>query len=121
MDDSSGRDAREWAYEEFGHAELGDARRTARLVRMTASLAARPGGRVLEVFRSSAEQQAAYDFLSNEKVRSEDLLAAVRSATVRRCADESWVHVVVDGTSLRLTDWKREKGFGGVVTVRRTA
>ncbi|WXB19694.1 IS4 family transposase [Pendulispora albinea] len=114
MDDSSGRDAREWAYEEFGHAELGDARRTARLVRMTASLAARPGGRVLEVFRSSAEQQAAYDFLSNEKVRSEDLLAAVRSATVRRCADESWVHVVVDGTSLRLTDWKREKGFGGV-------
>ncbi|WP_437950476.1 transposase DNA-binding-containing protein [Sorangium sp. So ce296] len=27
-------DARRWAYEEFGHAELGHARRTTRLVRM---------------------------------------------------------------------------------------
>jgi len=67
--------------EEFGHAELGDSRRTARLVRMAASLAERPGGKVLEVFRSNAEQQGAYDFLSNERIRGADLLAAMRSAT----------------------------------------
>jgi hypothetical protein len=112
--DGTKRAARDWAYEEFGHAELGDSRRTARLVRMAASLAERPGGKVLEVFRSNAEQQGAYDFLSNERIRGADLLAAVRSATTRRCAGEPWVHVVVDGTSLRLTDCRRTKGFGAV-------
>lgn len=108
------RPAREWAYEEFGHADLGDARRTARLVRMAASLAEQPGGKVLSVFRSNAEQQAAYDLLSNARVRSESMLAAVEMATVGRCENESWVHVVVDGTSLTLPDWKREKNFGAV-------
>ena len=33
------REIREWAREEFGHAELGDPRRTDRLVRMAAALA----------------------------------------------------------------------------------
>jgi hypothetical protein len=59
MDGSKRREARAWAYEEFGHAELGDTRRTMRLVRMAASLAERPGGKILDVFRSSAEQQGA--------------------------------------------------------------
>jgi hypothetical protein len=107
-------DIREWAYEEFGHAELGDARRTARVVRMLAALAEQPGGKVLEVFRSGAEQQAAYDLLSNEQVSREAMLDAVETATVRRCAGDRWVHVVVDGTSLKLPDWKREKDFGAV-------
>jgi Transposase DNA-binding len=54
-------EAREWAYSEFGRAELGDARRTGRLVSMAAAAARRPGGKVLDVFRSSAERQGAYD------------------------------------------------------------
>lgn len=114
MHNRSGGTARDWAYEEFGHAELGDARRTARIVRMAAALAEHPGGKVLEVFRSAAEQQAAYDFLGNAQVHQEAILAAVEQATVRRCAEAPWVHVVVDGTSLKLPDWKREKDFGAV-------
>jgi hypothetical protein len=39
MDQTRRRAAREWAYEEVGHAELGDTRRTARLVRMLATIA----------------------------------------------------------------------------------
>jgi hypothetical protein len=107
-------DARDWAYEEFGHAELGDARRTSRLVRMAAALAEHPGGRVLDVFRSGAEQQAAYDLLGNSSVRQESMLAATEAATVRRCEQAPWVHVVVDGTSLKLPDWQRRKDFGAV-------
>ncbi|MDP3278635.1 MAG: transposase DNA-binding-containing protein [Deltaproteobacteria bacterium] len=94
----------------IGHTKSSGTRRTPRLVRMVASLAERPGGKVLDVFRSSAEQQAAYDFLGNEKVRSADILDAMQTATVRRCADEPWVHVVVDATRLRLTDRGRTKG-----------
>ena len=113
MGDHEG-DARIWAYEEFGHAELGDPRRTARLVHMAAALAERPGGKVLDVFRSSAERQGAYDLLGNSRVPSEAILAATQVATVRRCEHAPWVHVVVDGTSLKLADWERRKDFGGV-------
>jgi hypothetical protein len=109
-----GRTTREWAYEEFGHTDLGDARRTARLVRMAAALAEQPGGKILAVFRSNAEQQGAYDLLGNERVRSDAILLAVEAATVARCQGEAWVHVVVDGTSLRLSDVNRAKDFGGV-------
>jgi hypothetical protein len=108
------REARDWAYEEFGGAQLGDRRRTARLVRMATVLAERPGGKILGVFRSGAEQQGAYDFLGNKSVHGGALLTAMGGATARRCASTPWVHVVVDGTSLRLTDCKRTKGFGAV-------
>ncbi len=81
---------------------------------MAASLAEKPGGKVLEVFRSNAEQQGAYDLLGNREVRAGSMLAAVEEATLARCVDEPWVHVVVDGSSLRLSDWKRTKDFGAV-------
>jgi hypothetical protein len=81
---------------------------------MVAALAEQPGGKVLDVFRSGAEQQAAYDFLGNSHVRQEAMLAATETATVRRCAHAPWVHVVVDGTSLKLPDWKHQKDFGAV-------
>jgi hypothetical protein len=42
------------------------------------------------------------------------MLSAVEAATVARCNGEAWVHVVVDGTSLRLSDVNRTKDFGGV-------
>jgi hypothetical protein len=107
-------ETRAWAYEEFGHAELGDSRRTARLVRMVAALAEQPGGKVLDVFRSGAERQGAYDLLGNSRVCAEAMLAATEAATVRRCDQAPWVHVVVDGTSLNLSDWRRRKDFGAV-------
>ena len=81
---------------------------------MAAALAEQPGGKVLTVFRSNAEQQGAYDLLGNERVSSDAILSAAKAATVARCHGEAWVHVVVDGTSLRLSDVNRTKDFGGV-------
>lgn len=107
-------EARRWAYEEFGHAELGDARRTARLVRMAVAATLHPGGTVPEVFRSGADRQAAYDFLANPGIRSQDILAAAAAATARRCQPHDVVFVAVDGTSLTLTDRSRTKGFGAI-------
>ena len=77
-------EARDWAYSEFGRTDLGDARRTARLVQMAAATARRPGGKVLDVFRSSAERQGAYDFLANDGVKPEAMLEAMRAAAVER-------------------------------------
>ena len=106
--------ARDWAEDVFGHAELGDSRRTRRLVQIAAEAAARPGGRVLEVCRTGATRQGAYDFLSNRKIAPSGVQAAVSKATALGCEGEQYCFVVVDGTALTLTDWKREKDFGAI-------
>lgn len=113
--------ARDWAEEVFGHAELGDSRRTRRLVHIAAEAAARPGGRVLDVCRTSASRQGAYDFLSNASVTPSDVQASVIKATALACEGEEFCFVVVDGTALTLTDWERGKDFGAVGSTRKRA
>jgi hypothetical protein len=114
MKDLDQEDARRWAHEEFGHAELGDVRRTARLVRMATAAVLHPGGTVPAVFHRADERQAAYDVLANPHVQRGALLAAVATATAARCEAHPFVFVAVDGTSLALTDWARTKDFGAV-------
>jgi hypothetical protein len=46
-----------WARETFGCAELGDARRTKRLMQIAAQAGRRPSGRISAVFESDAERQ----------------------------------------------------------------
>jgi len=108
MDDA----ALSWAEEVFGHADLGDSRRTRRLVRIAAEAAVRPGGRVLHVCRTSASRQGAYDFLSNTSIAPADVQAAVTKATALGCEGEKFCFVVLDSTALTLTDWGRRKDFG---------
>lgn len=105
---------RDWAEVTFGHAELGDSRRTRRLVQIAADAAAHPAGRVLEVCRSSATRQGAYDFLSKRDISPGSVQAAVTKATALACGKEDFCFVVVDGTALTLTDWKRTKDFGAI-------
>jgi len=59
--------AQRWAKKTFGDTELGDERRTARLVAMAAQLARTPGGTVGQVFTEDAERQGAYDFLESRR------------------------------------------------------
>jgi hypothetical protein len=112
---------RSWAEEVFGQADLGDSRRTRRLVHIAAEAAARPGGRVLEVCRTGASRQGAYDFLSNTSIAPADVQAAVTRAAALGCQDEAFCFVVVDGTALTLKDWKRNKDFGSVGSTREGA
>ena len=107
-----------WAEEVFGQAELGDSRRTRRLVHIAAEAAAKPGGRVLEVCRTSASRQGAYDFLSNASIAPAGVQAAVTRAAALGCESEEFCFVVVDGTALTLKDWKRNKDFGSVGSTR---
>lgn len=113
--------ARDWALEEFGHVELGDRRREDRCVRIAATLAAAPAGRVSEVFAQDAERQGAYDFLENTKIRASKIGAAVSQACVERCRPYESCLVLIDGTSLRIADWARKKDFGVVGSYRNNA
>jgi len=109
-------DARLWAIEEFGRAQLGDIRRRDRLVRMAERAVQAPGGRLTEVFTTSAERQGAYDLLDNEEVTPSALTEAMGRAAAVRCASFDRVFVVVDGSSVTLTDKAGDKDFGAIGT-----
>lgn len=115
------RAARKWAREEFGDAELGDERRTNRLVLMGAQAAQRPGGRVSEVFTCAAERQGAYDFLEGDAVRAEPIAHSMARACAARASGLPFVFAPVDGTSLKLVDRDRRKDFGAVGTYSKGA
>jgi hypothetical protein len=103
-----------WAEEEFGHASLGDARRTARLVRLAQRAAQRPSGCLTKVFHDSAEREAAYRLAERGHVTPEALGAAAHVAALRRAEADSVVYVPVDGTSLSLPRTPAAAPFGSV-------
>lgn len=107
-------DADTWAAEEFGEADLGDGRRTERLVRLAAEASRRPAGTVTGVCKSIAGREGAFRWLENHAVRVDDVEAARARATLRRCRGLRRIHVPIDGTALTLTDNKRAKDFGGI-------
>lgn len=107
--------ARLWAEQEFGHARLGDVRRTRRLVSIAARVAEHPAGTLTEVFgEQEAEREGAYDFVENESVRSEAIGWAQHRATARRCRGAPFVFVPVDGSSLTYPDSRGSKGLGPI-------
>jgi len=103
--------------EQFGGAKLGDARRVDRLVQVATGASENPSGKVSEVFSSSRELDGAYDFLENDHVSACSITLAMTEATARRCINQEFVWVAVDGSSLNLTDHARIKGFGSVGTI----
>src|ERR1700690_817387 len=104
--------ARDWAKDEFGGVEFDDSRWRTRLLKIAARAARRPSGRVTEVFLDAAERQGAYGLLESKEVTAAQLSTAMFKATALRCAEEEFVFVAVDGSSLSLTDAEHKKGFG---------
>ena len=58
-------DTTSWAVTEFADADLGDLRRTQRLVQLAHALAQRPGAALPEACGSGAMLKAAYRFFTN--------------------------------------------------------
>jgi hypothetical protein len=104
----------QWAQKEFGDARIGDPRWPRRAVQMAAQAARRPAGKITETFNNDAERQGAYGLLESEAVPHEALASAMFRACARRAAEESFVFVPVDGSSLSLTDRDGSKGFGPI-------
>jgi hypothetical protein len=107
-------DADSWARETFGATNLGDERRTSRLVAIAGGAARRPSGRVSAVFERTRDREGAYDFLENPHVRAEAIAASMFAATAKKARGMTRVYVAIDGSSLSLTDEGGTKGFGPV-------
>lgn len=103
-----------WSKKEFGDADLGDRRRTARLVAIGAQVAAQPAGRITQVFSDAAGREGTYRFVENDGVDADAIAQAVRRSTALRAQRHSHVFVPIDQTSLTLTDDTGRKDFGAV-------
>lgn len=101
-----------WADETFGHADLGDPRRTRRLVDMAAQVAERPGPTVTGAMSTSAAKEGAFRFLESTRVRASVVAEAMFEATSQACRDEAFVFFAVDQSSLAFMDRQNVRGLG---------
>src|ERR1700733_11957367 len=104
--------AARWAEGEFGRAQLGDVRRTRRLVMMAAMASRRPSGKVSAVFDRAPDREGAYDFLESPLVTAAAVAESAFAATAERARGQKRVFVAIDGSSLALGDYAGSKGFG---------
>ena len=88
----------------------------ARVVEMAERASEAPDGRISDVFDDDRQREGAYDLLESRRFETGALLRATAEAAARRCADEPFVFVSVDGSSLKLTDRTSRKDFGSVGT-----
>jgi hypothetical protein len=101
--------------EEFRGAHFDDVRRDRRFRSMLRSLERRRAGKVSEVFSRAADRQGAYDFLEHEAAPASAVQDAAAAAVAKRCSRFDFVYVVLDGSSLTLTERvEASKGFGSI-------
>ena len=102
----------DWIEEEFGRAELGDRRLTARLLKMTGQFFEQPQANITQSSGSSHQAKAAYRFLDNPQVYWESILRSHYQATVDRFHGYETVLVATDTTTLNFTSHPATKGLG---------
>jgi len=93
-----------WARRTFGDADLGDLRRTRRVVKAAARLQLQPAGRITKVFSNPAEREAAFRLIANDAVDPAEIAAASHRATARQCVGQELVYVALDETCLSFSD-----------------
>lgn len=91
----------------FGHAQLGDVRRTRRLVQLVDQMCQRPGGTLPQKFRSPADLQAFYRLMRQDDVTHAAILAAHRQTLLEQIAQrETPLLVIHDTTEFDFTTHK---------------
>jgi len=106
--------AEKWAVETFGAADLGDPRRTDRLVKVAAALGENPSVSLPRSMRNWAETQGAYRFLGNEAVSHEQIMMPHWIQTRSEAEQRSQVLLIGDTTDVNLSSHKTTKGLGPV-------
>jgi len=101
----------DWASTEFGEAELGDARRTARLVALARQLAKNSSLSFPQAL-SSAELKAAYRFFDNDEVDTDGILTAHIGQTLARMSTIPVVLAIQDTTEFNLSHLPATTGLG---------
>lgn len=104
------------AVTEFAEAELGDARRTTRLMQLATVLGAQPTASLPDATADPATLKAAYRFFANDAVDPVQILTSHTHATVARLRQVPLVLAVQDTTYL---DWTAHPATGGLGPLAR--
>ena len=99
--------------DEFVDADLGNAARAKRLVRLANAMAARPEGSLpAQVPGKGGDLEGAYRFLENPEVEPQAVLEAHISKTVARVSERAKVLVAHDTTEFAFSGEKRRRHLG---------
>lgn len=90
----------EWTKQQFGKSDLGDPRRTNRLVKLAATLANEPGKPLVNVTQSPADMEGAYRFIRNENIDSNAIAESGFQATVDQAVPHNLLLALEDSTTL---------------------
>lgn len=96
-------DSAHWAAKQFKDCELGDPRRTRRLVKVATALAQRPCGTLPGSFDTWAELKAAYRLVDNPAVRYQQVVAPHIHQTRKALGQPGEYLILEDTTSLDYT------------------
>src|ERR1700704_599238 len=114
MGTETGGTEESWAVTEFAEADLGDARRTQRLIRVATVLAQQPMASLPEACGSPAELKATYRLFDNEAIPPAEMLASHVSATYERAVRVPVVLAVQDTTEGNWTTHPATTGLGPI-------
>ena len=105
----------------FGNAQLGDRRRTRRLVVVADAIARHPGGSLPDKLRSPAQLEALYHLMKSPAVTHESVFAPHRERTLARMAEHDGPMLVIhDTTELDFTTHRSLDGVGQIGNGSRT-
>ena len=116
MGQASEESERDWAREEFGTAELGDARRTARLVALARQLGERPEASLPQALEDGAALKAAYRFFDNADIAHEKILASHVVSSLERMRGREVILAVQDTTFIDYSTHLATEGLGPLHT-----
>jgi Transposase DNA-binding len=101
-----------WAVREFADAELGDERRTKRLVELANVLGQHPTAALPAACGDGGMLKAAYRFFDHDAIDAQDLLQSHIESTYRRLDQVSVVLAVQDTTEVNWTGHPATQGLG---------
>jgi len=102
----------QWAQSEFALAELGDQRRTQRLVNMATSLAQTPTGTLPQAFPEWKDLKATYRFLDHLEFGPAEIQQPHRQRTLEACRQPGEYLLIEDTTELDYSSHPKTEQLG---------
>ena len=101
-----------WATKELKSAQLGDARRTKRLISIVENLTKKPNSTVPEASKNWAATKATYDFWDSPYIKPEQIRQPHINSTLERIQEYDCILNIEDTTELNYTNHRATKGMG---------
>ena len=101
-----------WAEKELESVDLGDKRRSKRLIKIVEDLADQPGESVPQACGDTAATTAAYDFWNSPYFQPDDIRSAHQTSTIKRIEPHQIILAIQDTTNIDLTHHPQTTGLG---------